>query len=61
MVLTEEEKAKRPLTVEEVAEFLKLHPKTVAKWINEGRIKAVKLGREWRVPKSEIGRLLKAD
>lgn len=31
------------LTVQEVAELLRLHPRTVRNWIREGRLKAKKL------------------
>ncbi len=61
MVLTEREKAARPFTVEETAEYLKIHPKTITKWILSGRLKAAKVGREWRIPRSEIDKLLKVD
>lgn len=39
----------RLYTVVEVAEALSLHPKTVGRFIREGRITARKIGREWRV------------
>ena len=61
MALSEAEKADRPLNVEEVAEFLRIHPKTISKWLSEGRIKGVKVGREWRIPRSEIDKILKVD
>ena len=61
MVLTEAEKAVRPLNVMEVSEFLRVHPKTVSKWLSEGKIKGVKVGREWRIPRSEIEKILKVD
>lgn len=46
------------LTVEQCADQLKLHPKTVLRFIAEGRIRAVKVGRAWRIAASEIGRVL---
>ena len=61
MVLTEEEKAARPFTVEETAEFLKIHKNTIQKWLMSGKIKGAKVGREWRIPKSEIYRLLNVE
>ncbi|MEW5825880.1 MAG: helix-turn-helix domain-containing protein [Candidatus Bipolaricaulota bacterium] len=36
-------------TVQQLAEILALHPKTVQRFLREGRIKATKIGREWRV------------
>ena len=58
MTLTEQEKAERPFTVQETAEFLKVHINTVKRWIKEGRIKAVKIDRHWRIRRSEIDRIL---
>lgn len=43
-------------TVNETAEELKIHPVTIRKWINEGRIKAVKVGSDWRVTEEELDR-----
>jgi putative resolvase len=42
------------------AHELGLHPMTVRKWIKNGRIKAVQLGREMRIPRTEIERLVGA-
>ena len=36
-------------TVEQISELLNLHPKTVQRYIREGRLHAVKLGKAWRV------------
>jgi len=44
--------------VEEVALLLKISYQTVMKLIKKGDIKAVKLGKQYRVPKSEIDKLL---
>ena len=41
-------------TVEQVAERLKLHPKTVLRFIREGRLRAVKVGRSWRILRAEL-------
>jgi len=41
-------------TVEQFAERLKLHPKTVLRFIREGRVRAVKVGRSWRILRSEL-------
>ena len=56
--LTDEEMANRPMTVSEVAEYLRLDRKTVLKMCNDGRIKAVKVARDWRILKSEVDRIL---
>lgn len=40
----------RPLlTLHEVADLLKVKEATVRTWINNGNLRAVKFGREWRV------------
>ena len=39
------------MTVEEVAQYLRLKPQTIYKWAQEKRIPAVKLGEEWRFRK----------
>jgi len=44
-------------TVRQVAGFLQLHRRTVANWCISGRIKAVKLGEDWRIAGSEVMRL----
>jgi excisionase family DNA binding protein len=42
------------MTLEEVAEYLKLTPQTIYTWAQEKRIPAAKLGKEWRFKKSII-------
>jgi putative resolvase len=42
----------------EVAKRLGLHPLTVRRWIKEGKIAAVQIGREARIPITEVERLL---
>lgn len=36
-------------TVAQAAGLLDLHPKTIQKYIREGRLKAQKIGKEWRI------------
>ena len=36
-------------TVEQISELLQMHPKTVQRYIREGRLRAVKVGKGWRV------------
>jgi excisionase family DNA binding protein len=45
------------LTVREVAEYLKLSRTTVWRWVKEGKLQAFKLGRSWRVCRSELERI----
>jgi putative resolvase len=40
------------------AHELGLHPMTVRRWIKAGRIKVVQVGREMRIPRSEIERVV---
>jgi excisionase family DNA binding protein len=35
--------------VEQIAELLQLHPKTVQRYIREGKLRAQKIGKSWRV------------
>ncbi len=42
----------------EVAKRLGLHPLTVRRWVKEGKIAAVPMGREARIPITEVERLL---
>lgn len=41
-------------TVEHAAERLKLHPKTVLRAIRDGRLPAVKLGKSYRILRSDL-------
>jgi excisionase family DNA binding protein len=41
-------------TVSQLSEILDLHSKTVRRFIREGKIKATKIGREWRVRKEDL-------
>ncbi len=40
------------MTLEEVAQYLKVKPQTVYKWAQEEQIPGTKLGKEWRFRKS---------
>lgn len=42
------------LTIHEVAELLKVKESTVRTWINDGSLRAVKLGRDWRVAHRDL-------
>ena len=41
-------------SVEETARILNLHPKTVQRFIREGKIKARKIGRGWRITHGDL-------
>ncbi|MCL4515615.1 MAG: helix-turn-helix domain-containing protein [Firmicutes bacterium] len=44
----------RLMNVEEVSSFLRVTPQTVYNMLRDGRIKATKVGREWRFPREEV-------
>ena len=44
-------------TLKEVCEALGVHRNTFLRWIGAGKVKAIQLGRDWRIPKSEIDRI----
>ena len=46
------------LTVDDIARILKLNPQTVRNWINDGYLRAIKIGRNVRVPRAEFDRLI---
>ena len=46
------------LTVREVAEYLKLSRTTIWRWCLEGKLKAFKVGRGWRIHQSEMEKIV---
>ena len=48
------------LTMNEGAAALRIHPRTMRQWLQEGKVKGSQIGRarSWRIPRSEIDRLL---
>ena len=44
----------RTYTVEQIAELLSLHPKTVQRYIREGKIIANKVGKRWFISESNL-------
>ncbi|OGO77096.1 MAG: DNA-binding protein [Clostridiales bacterium GWB2_37_7] len=49
---------KEVLTVSQVAEYLQLSEMTTYKLVQEGKIPAFKIGRSWRVTKSDLEELI---
>jgi excisionase family DNA binding protein len=45
------------LTVEEVAQNLNLHVRTIRRYIREGRLAAVRIGKEYRISPSQLQQL----
>ncbi len=52
--------AQKLFRVGAAAHELGLHPMTVRRWIKAGRIQVVQIGREMRIPRSEIERMVGA-
>jgi excisionase family DNA binding protein len=46
-------------TVEEVAEYLHVSPQVLSRWIREGRVRALRMGRNWRIPPDEYAKILR--
>lgn len=46
------------LTIQEVADYLRLSRTTVWRWCKSGELKAFKVGRGWRVRKSEVDKMV---
>jgi excisionase family DNA binding protein len=47
------------LTLEEVAEFLRVHPSTVYRLLRKARIPAFKMGSDWRFNQESIEKWVK--
>lgn len=47
------------LTVEEIANRLRVHEDTVLRWIRAGRLKAYKIGRDYRIEKADYEEFLR--
>ena len=46
------------MTVQEVAQYLKVSRSTVWRWCNQGKLPAFKAGRGWRVRRVEVDRMI---
>jgi excisionase family DNA binding protein len=47
------------LKLEEVAEFLKIHPSTVYRLLRRGKIPAFRMGSDWRFNQESVERWIK--
>jgi len=45
-------------TTNEVAEILKVHKRTIFRYIESGKLKATKIG-QWRIKKEDLDKLIK--
>lgn len=48
-------------TVEQAAEILQVHPRTLRNWLNAGRVKGRQLGRVWRIEKADLEAFIKGE
>ena len=48
-------------TVDQVAELLQLNPVTIRRHIEDKKIKAVKVGRVWRISQQQLDEFLKSE
>lgn len=52
----------RFMTREEVAKYLRVHPRTIMRWLQSSELKGHKLGKGktalWRIPEEEVKRFL---
>ena len=42
------------MTIKELANFLKIHPRTINRAIEKGELEAFKAGRDWRIEKESV-------
>ena len=42
------------MTATEVADFLRLDIQTIRAWCRSGKLKAVKLGKDWKIDKDDV-------
>lgn len=45
-------------TIDQVAEALEMHHKTIRKFIKDGKLKANKVGKQWRISKEDLDRFM---
>lgn len=45
-------------TPQEVADTLKVHRRSITRWIREGRLTAVRIGGQYRISKQDLERFL---
>ncbi len=53
-----EDRKQRPLTIKEVAWYLRINRATVVRMLKDGRLKGSKVGRHWRIPVESLRALL---
>lgn len=48
-------------TIQQVADIFNVHYQTIRNWINEGKIKAMKVGKTVRISDEEINKIKKGE
>ncbi|RBP42207.1 helix-turn-helix domain-containing protein [Garciella nitratireducens] len=48
------------LTVEEVADMLRLNTVTIYRWLRTNKLRGIKLGKEWRIKDSDLQEFLES-
>jgi excisionase family DNA binding protein len=48
------------LTTQDIAELLEMHITTIRRYIREGKIKAIRIGREYRIRREDFEEFLEA-
>jgi len=46
------------LTVEEAAEYLKMSPYVVRRWLRDKKLPGFKMGQEWRIDEKDLAALI---
>ncbi len=49
------------LTIREIATRLRVDPVTVRVWCRQGRLKAVRAGKNWRIKPEDVEEFIRAD
>ena len=52
--------ANEHLLTSEFADALRVHVESVRRFIRQKRVRAIKVGRHWRIPRSELDRIQQA-
>lgn len=47
--------------IKEVAKIIGYSERTIRQWIKDGKVKAVKIMSEWRIPEDEVERLKRGE
>ena len=55
------DKADPMMTIDEVAEYLRMHPMTVRRMAREGAVPAFKVGRQWRIKRELLDRWMERE